>query len=87
MNFNFEFAAATCALADVPVGARAVVERLQLPPRVSEHLMNLGLVPGLEVAVARNAPGGHLRIYRVDGADIALRRELSKSILVRPAED
>ncbi len=85
MNFNFESLALSrpTALADVPEGGRAVVERFQLPAAVSEHLMNLGLVPGLEVAVTRSGPGGDPRIYRVDGVDIALRREVSASILVR----
>lgn len=88
MNFNFEFvpsARPATALADVPEGARAVVERFRLPAAVSDHLMNLGMVPGLEVAVVRSVPGGDPRIYRVDGADIAIRREVSQSILVRPA--
>jgi Fe2+ transport system protein FeoA len=73
------------ALADLEVGERAIVENLELAPSLAEHLMNLGLVPGLEVTVARSCPGGDPRVYRVEGTEIAMRRDLSSRIHVQLA--
>jgi Fe2+ transport system protein FeoA len=45
--------------------------------------MELGFIPGHAVAAARSAPGGDPRVFRVDGAEIALRRETARHILLR----
>jgi ferrous iron transport protein A len=71
------------ALADLQVGERAIVGDIELAPSVAEHLMNLGLVPGLEVTVTRSCPGGDPRVYRVEGTEIAMRRDLSSRIQVQ----
>ncbi len=70
------------ALADLRVGESAILSELQLSPPVAEHLMNLGFVPGLEVTVARSGPGGDPRVYRVEGTEIAMRRDVSRHIHV-----
>ena len=70
------------ALADLRVGESAIVSDLQLAPPVAEHLMNLGIVPGLAVTVARSGPGGDPRVYRVEGTEIAMRRDVSRHIHV-----
>lgn len=44
--------------------------------------MNLGFVPGLEVTVLRSGPGGDPRVYRVDGTEVAMRRDVSRHIHV-----
>jgi ferrous iron transport protein A len=87
MIFNFKFgrrrkaeAARASALADLKVGESAVLAELKLSPAVAEHLMNLGFVPGLVVKVLRSGPGGDPRVYRVDGTEIAMRRDLSEHI-------
>jgi Fe2+ transport system protein FeoA len=71
------------ALADLAVGERGILEDFNMPQTIAEHLMNLGFVPGLEVLVARSGPGGNPRVYRVDGNEVALRRDLSRCIEVR----
>lgn len=71
------------ALADLEVGERAIVSDIELAPSLAEHLMNLGMVPGLEVTVTRSCPGGDPRVYRVEGTEIAMRRDLSRHILVQ----
>ncbi len=73
------------ALSDMEVGGRGVLAEFNLPENVAEQLMNLGFVPGLEVTVAQSGPGGDPRVYRVDGAEVALRGELAKFIAVAPA--
>jgi Fe2+ transport system protein FeoA len=45
--------------------------------------MEMGFIPGHRVSAARSAPGGDPRVFRVDGAEIALRRETARRILVR----
>jgi Fe2+ transport system protein FeoA len=70
-------------LCDLAVGESGVLEDFDMPQNIAEHLMNLGFVPGLEVYVARSGPGGNPRVYRVDGTEVALRRDLSRCIAVR----
>jgi len=88
MIFNFKFGRKprqrreTNALSDLKVGERAIVGEMELAPSLAEHLMNLGLVPGFEVTVARACPGGDPRVYRVEGTEIAMRRDLSRHIHV-----
>ncbi len=68
------------ALADLKVGDSAILAELKLAPAIAEHLMNLGFVPGLVVKVLRSGPGGDPRVYRVDGTEVAMRRDLSQHI-------
>jgi Fe2+ transport system protein FeoA len=89
MIFNFIFGRRTRererrarALADLRVGESAILSELELSPPVAEHLMNLGFVPGLVVKVLRSGPGGDPRVYRVDGTEVAMRRDLSSHIQV-----
>jgi Fe2+ transport system protein FeoA len=70
-------------LADLVENGEAVVERIELAADLAERLMELGFVPGHHVAVGRSAPGGDPRVFRVDGGEIALRRETSSCIFVR----
>ncbi len=70
-------------LGDLAVGERGILEDFHMPAPIAEHLMNLGFIPGLEVLVSRTGPGGNPRIYRVDGNEVALRRDLSVCIAVR----
>jgi ferrous iron transport protein A len=91
MIFNFVFGrrkskhrAAPQALADLMVGESAVLSDLEVAPSIAEHLMNLGFVPGLVVKVLRSGPGGDPRVYRVDGTEVAMRRDLSRHIHVEP---
>ncbi len=91
MIFNFIFGrrrkarpVKSGALADLRVGESAILSDLELSPPVAEHLMNLGFVPGLLVKVLRSGPGGDPRVYRVDGTEVAMRRDLSRHIHVEP---
>ena len=87
MIFNFIFGrrkagppAQAQALADLQVGESAVLSDLEVSAPIAEHLMNLGFVPGLVVKVLRSGPGGDPRVYRVDGTEVAMRRDLSRNI-------
>ena len=91
MIFNFIFGRhgkprkARTALSDLQLGESAILGDMELAPPVAEHLMNLGFVPGLEVTVARSSPGGDPRVYRVEGTEVAMRRDLSRHIHVELA--
>lgn len=73
----------TASLSDLPANVRGILYCFQLSKAVSEHLMNLGFLPGLEVSVVGSGPGGDPRIYRVDGSEVALRNDVSRGIMVR----
>jgi ferrous iron transport protein A len=67
-------------LLDLSLGEEATLAALDLPEDVAHRLMILGFVPGSTVSFARKAPGGDPCVYRVDGADVALRRETARHI-------
>lgn len=71
-------------LDDLPFGGDAVLAELALPPDDAARLMELGFLPGTRVVAMRSAPGGDPRVFRVDGADIALRRETARLLRLRP---
>ena len=70
-------------LADLKEGEAGVVDALELPEDVALRLMELGFIPGTTVVAGRSAPGGDPRVYRVDGSEIALRRETTRHLLLR----
>jgi len=85
MIFNFARKSApgsTASLFDLEEGRTAILGDFDLPEHLADQLMNLGFVPGLEVKVTRSGPGGDPRIYRVDGTEVALRRELAERMRV-----
>jgi Fe2+ transport system protein FeoA len=74
------------ALSEIAVGDSAVVTSLELPPDVGDHLMHLGFLPDATIEVLRRAPAGDPTVYRIEGAEIALRRETARYIQVRRRE-
>lgn len=75
----------TRTLADLPVGAAGVLATLDVAPDVAGRLMELGFLPGARIEALRGAPGGDPRVFKVDGALVALRRETARSLVLRPA--
>lgn len=73
-------------LSDLRVGESGILETLDLPESVQNHLMHMGFVPNALVTALRRAPAGDPTVYGVDGMEIALRRETASAIRVRPAE-
>ena len=73
-------------LADLHMGESAIVSNIELSSAIAEHLMNLGFVPGLGVTVAHSGPGGDPRVYRVEGTEVAMRRDVSCHIYVKLAD-
>jgi ferrous iron transport protein A len=70
-------------LADLREGEAAILDHIDLPADFATRLMELGFLPGMSVTVARSAPGGDPRVFRVDGSEVALRRETAVHLLVK----
>ena len=70
-------------LSELREGEAGILERIELPEAVSQRLMELGFIPGSSVTAAKSAPGGDPRVFRVDGTEIALRRETALHLILR----
>ena len=70
-------------LAQLKEGESGTLDRLDVPEDVARRLMELGFLPGHIVVPARSAPGGEPRVYRVDGSEVALRRETASHLILR----
>lgn len=73
------------ALSEVRVGGSGVLEKLDLPEEISDHLAHLGFLPGATFEVLRRAPAGDPTVYRIDGIEVGLRRETASHILAEDA--
>ena len=73
-------------LADLRRGQRATVVGYgdEVEPSTARRLFDLGLVPGIEVAMVRRAPMRDPVIFRVGDYEIALRSGQGRCILVEP---
>jgi ferrous iron transport protein A len=73
------------SLAQLAEGEPGVLDRLDLPDDIARRLMELGFLPGHVIIPARSAPTGDPRVYRVDGSEVALRRETASRLYLRPS--
>ncbi len=72
------------ALVDVAAGKRFTVSRvLSQDPAVLSYVTEVGLGPGSELAVRGREPLGNLLTIEVEGAPVAVSRELASLILGR----
>lgn len=78
--------AAAATLARLPLGQAAEVVNLSPACRGAERrrFLDLGILPGTEIAAELRSPSGDPTAYRVRGALIALRKEQAELIRVRP---
>lgn len=70
-------------LTELEPGEEGVLEKLDLPEHDAQRLMEMGFVPGHAVARGHSAPGGDPRVFRVDGSEVALRRETARRLLLK----
>jgi ferrous iron transport protein A len=64
-------------------GETGILDRLELPEDDARRLMEMGFVPGHSVTPGHAAPGGDPRVFRVDGSEVALRRETAQHLILR----
>ena len=72
-------------LTELRRGEHGVLDRIDLPEDEARRLMEIGFLPGHTVTPAHSAPGGDPRVFRVDGTEVALRRETARKLLLRPS--
>ncbi len=72
------------SLVELHEGEHGILDCLDVPDDVARRLMELGFLPGTRVTAGRSAPGGDPRVFRVDGSEIALRRETAAHLKLRP---
>jgi ferrous iron transport protein A len=70
-------------LTELKRGESGILDRLDLPEDDARRLMEMGFIPGHAVVPAHSAPGGDPRVFRVDGSEVALRRETAVRLLLR----
>lgn len=71
-------------LADLLKGEEGILDSIELPEVETRRLMELGFLPGTLVGAAGRSPFGDPRIFRVDGSEVALRRETASRLTLRP---
>ncbi len=64
-------------------GESGILDRLEVPEEEARRLMEMGFLPGHKVTPAHSAPGGDPRVFRVDGSEVALRRETAIRLILR----
>jgi ferrous iron transport protein A len=64
-------------------GESGVLDRIELPEDDVRRLMELGFLPGHKVTPGHSAPGGDPRVFRVDGTEVALRRETAQRLILK----
>ncbi len=75
---------ADTSLADLPVGAHALVVAVELEGPLGQRLRDLGFRTDAPVQCRRRAPLGDPRVYELAGSQICLRRVEARSVRVRP---
>jgi ferrous iron transport protein A len=72
------------SLADVPLGRAATVRGIEGPRAFRRRLLEMGLVPGIEVRIVTVAPLGDPLRIEVRGGQWSLRRAEAAQIQVDP---
>lgn len=71
-------------LSSLPVGARATVSEIRIPPENRSRIMEMGLLVGTPVELVRFAPLGDPVEIKVRGYHLTLRRHEAEQIQVLP---
>ena len=70
-------------LMELRSGESGILDRLDLPEDDARRLMELGFLPGHAITPGHAAPSGDPRVFRVDGSEVALRRETAVRLILR----
>ncbi len=65
---------------DLKVGEKAVVKRPKVKGALGKHLREMGLVKGTTIQLERVAPLGYPVEVRLQGFNLALRKEEARAI-------
>jgi ferrous iron transport protein A len=83
MRFNKDAQPERRNLTALKKGESGILDRIDLSEDAAQRLMELGFLPGQSVTRAHSAPGGDPRVFRVDGSEVALRRETAVHLILR----
>ena len=83
MRFNKSAPAGPRNLTALKKGETGILERIDMSDADAQRLMELGFLPGHSITRAHSAPGGDPRVFRVDGSEVALRRETAVHLILR----
>ena len=72
-------------LSDMPPGESGIIQRVGGDRMTRRRIMDMGVVPGAEVAVERIAPLGDPIAVKIKGYNLSLRREEASNINVEVA--
>ena len=75
---------ATISLSELPIGERAAVAGIKGDLELRQRLLELGLVPGVEVKVSQVAPLGDPLRIELRGAGFSVRRSDAAHVQVQP---
>ena len=70
-------------LTELRPGEAGVLDKLDLPESDAQRLMEMGFIPGHSVTRGLSAPGGDPRVFRVDGSEVALRRDTARRLTLK----
>ena len=70
-------------LTELKPGEVGILDKLDLPEDDARRLMEMGFIPGHSITRGLSAPGGDPRVFRVDGSEVALRRETALRLILR----
>jgi ferrous iron transport protein A len=70
-------------LMELKHGESGILDHLDLPEEDARRLMELGFLPGHSITPGHSAPGGDPRVFRVDGSEVALRRDTARRLILR----
>lgn len=73
-------------LTDLPIGSEARVTAVNGNSRVTRRLLEMGVIPGVEVRVIKTAPFGDPIEVRLRGYSLAMRRSEADAIEVSLAD-
>jgi ferrous iron transport protein A len=71
-------------LAELPVGSRAVVTRIDGTDELSCRLMEMGLTPGVELRVVGVAPLGDPLELELRGYRLSVRKSEAQRVAIEP---
>ncbi|MBZ0137040.1 MAG: ferrous iron transport protein A [Planctomycetes bacterium] len=66
----------------LPIGATATVTNVQGDPQLQQRILEMGVLPGVQVQVVRYAPLGDPIEIKVMGYSLSLRKAEAKHISV-----
>lgn len=70
------------SLTDLPIGQQARVTAVTGSGRTTKRLMEMGVIPGVDVRVIKTAPFGDPIEVRVRGYSLAMRKAEADAIVV-----